>query len=60
MDENRIEGFARRSAAKYRKALEQMTGDAKMRVEGLANQAAGAAQELYGQTGGRGARHAAI
>ncbi|MGC2527857.1 MAG: CsbD family protein [Candidatus Acidiferrum sp.] len=50
MDDNRIEGTARKIGGKVQEGVGEVTGDAKTRVEGLANQAAGAAQDLYGQT----------
>ena len=50
MDDNRIEGSARKIGGKVQEGVGEVTGDAKTRVEGLANQAAGAAQDLYGQT----------
>jgi uncharacterized protein YjbJ (UPF0337 family) len=49
MDENRIEGTARNVGGKVEEGFGRVTGDAKMRTEGLVNQAAGAAQDLYGQ-----------
>jgi uncharacterized protein YjbJ (UPF0337 family) len=50
MDENRIEGTATNLGGKVQEGVGHVTGDVKTRVEGLANQATGAAQDLYGQT----------
>jgi uncharacterized protein YjbJ (UPF0337 family) len=50
MDENRISGTARNIGGKTEEAVGRMTGDLKTQVEGKFNQAAGAAQDLYGQT----------
>jgi uncharacterized protein YjbJ (UPF0337 family) len=50
MDENRIEGTLRKAGGKVQEGFGDVTGDAKTRVEGMANQAASAAQDLYGQT----------
>ena len=49
MDENRIAGTARNMGGKGEEGFGRMTGDTKSQVEGIANQAAGAAQDLYGQ-----------
>ena len=49
MDENRVEGTARNLGGKVQEGLGKFTGDARKQAEGLANQAAGAAQDLYGQ-----------
>ncbi len=49
MDENRIAGTARNMGGKVEEGFGRMTGDTKSQVEGIANQAAGAAQDLYGQ-----------
>jgi uncharacterized protein YjbJ (UPF0337 family) len=49
MDENRVEGTARNLGGKVQEGLGRMTGNARTQAEGLANQAAGAAQDLYGQ-----------
>ena len=49
MDENRIEGTARNLGGKAEEAFGKVTGDARKRTDGLVNQAAGAAQDLYGQ-----------
>jgi uncharacterized protein YjbJ (UPF0337 family) len=49
MDENRIAGTARNMGGKVEEGFGRVTGDGKSQVEGIANQAAGAAQDLYGQ-----------
>jgi uncharacterized protein YjbJ (UPF0337 family) len=49
MDENRVEGSARNLGGKVQEGFGKVTGDARTQAEGLANQAAGAAQDLYGQ-----------
>lgn len=49
MNEDRIEGSARTVGGKIQEAAGKATGDAKTRVEGELNQAAGHAQDLYGQ-----------
>jgi uncharacterized protein YjbJ (UPF0337 family) len=49
MDENRVEGTARKVGGKVQEGVGRLTGDAGTRAEGLANQAAGTAQDLYGQ-----------
>lgn len=50
MDENRLEGTARNLGGKVQEGVGRATGDPKTRTEGLMNQAAGTAQDLYGQT----------
>jgi uncharacterized protein YjbJ (UPF0337 family) len=50
MDENRIEGAARKYGGQVQGGVGSVTGDTKIRVEGAMNEAAGAAQRLYGQT----------
>jgi uncharacterized protein YjbJ (UPF0337 family) len=50
MDENRIEGTARNLEGKAQEGFGRVTGDAKTKTEGMMNQAAGTAQDLYGQT----------
>jgi uncharacterized protein YjbJ (UPF0337 family) len=50
MDENRIEGTARNLGGEVQEGVGRVTGDVKTKTEGVANQAAGAAQDLYGQT----------
>ena len=49
MDEDRVEGTARNVGGKVQEGLGRVTGDARTRAEGLANQAVGTAQDLYGQ-----------
>jgi uncharacterized protein YjbJ (UPF0337 family) len=49
MDENRIAGTARNLGGKVEEGVGRATGDAKTQVRGIADQAAGAAQDLYGQ-----------
>ena len=49
MDENRITGTARNLGGKVEEGVGRVTGDAKTQVRGIADQAAGAAQDLYGQ-----------
>jgi uncharacterized protein YjbJ (UPF0337 family) len=46
MDENRLYGTARNVGGKVGRA----TGDVKTHIQGKLDQAAGAAQDLYGQT----------
>jgi uncharacterized protein YjbJ (UPF0337 family) len=50
MDENHLEGTARKLGGKVQEGVGRVTGDAKTRGEGAVNQAAGTAQDLYGQT----------
>jgi uncharacterized protein YjbJ (UPF0337 family) len=50
MDENRLEGTARNLGGKIEEGVGRATGDTKTKAEGLMNQAAGTAQDLYGQT----------
>jgi uncharacterized protein YjbJ (UPF0337 family) len=49
MDENRVEGTVRNVGGKVHEGVGRLTGDARTRAEGLANQAAGTAQDLYSQ-----------
>ena len=49
MDENRVEGTARDVGGKVQEGWGKVTGNAQTQAEGLANQAAGTAQDLYGQ-----------
>jgi uncharacterized protein YjbJ (UPF0337 family) len=49
MDENRIAGTARNLAGKAEEGVDRVTGDAKTQVRGMADQAAGGAQDLYGR-----------
>ena len=50
MDEDRIVGAPRNVGGKMQEGFNRVTGEAAAQVKGTANQAAGAAQELYGQT----------
>jgi uncharacterized protein YjbJ (UPF0337 family) len=50
MDENRLEGTARNVGGKVQEGVSRAAGDVKTKTEGVMNQAAGAAQDLYGQT----------
>jgi uncharacterized protein YjbJ (UPF0337 family) len=50
MDENRLEGNVRNVGGKIQEGLGRATGDTKSQAEGIVNQTAGAAQDLYGQT----------
>lgn len=49
MDENRLEGNVRNVGGKVQEGVGRFTGDTKSKVEGAMNQAAGTAQDLYGQ-----------
>ena len=49
MDEYRIEGTAHNLGGKVQEGVGKVTGSARTQAEGLANQATGAAQDLYGQ-----------
>ena len=49
MDENRVKGTARNLGGKAEETWGNVTGDARTQGEGVINQAAGAAQDLYGQ-----------
>jgi uncharacterized protein YjbJ (UPF0337 family) len=50
MDENRISGTARNLGGKVEEGAGSVTGDLKTQVQGKLDQAAGVAQDLYGQT----------
>jgi len=50
MDENRVEGTVCEYGGCFQESVGTITGDAKTRAKGAMNEAAGAAQELYGQT----------
>jgi uncharacterized protein YjbJ (UPF0337 family) len=50
MDETRVEGTARKYGGRVQEGVGSVTGDTKTRVEGAINEAAGTAQQLYGQT----------
>ena len=49
MNEDRVMGTARNLGGKVQEGVGRVTGDTKSQVEGVMNQAAGAAQDLYGQ-----------
>jgi uncharacterized protein YjbJ (UPF0337 family) len=49
MNEDRVVGTARNLGGKAQEGFGRVTGDTKSQVEGVINQAAGAAQDLYGQ-----------
>src|SRR5262245_497219 len=49
MDEDRVVGTARNLGGKVQEGLGRVRGDVKMQAEGVINQAAGTAQDLYGQ-----------
>jgi len=49
MNEDRVVGTARNVGGKAQEGFGRVVGDTKLQAEGLANQAAGAAQDLYGQ-----------
>jgi uncharacterized protein YjbJ (UPF0337 family) len=49
MNEDRMEGSAKNLGGKIEEGFGRATGDVKSQGEGKINQAAGAAQELYGQ-----------
>ena len=49
MNEDRVVGTARNLGGKVQQGVGRVTGDPKSQVEGVMNQAAGAAQDLYGQ-----------
>ena len=50
MDENRLTGSTRNLGGKIEEKAGSVVGDARTQVEGTLDQAAGAAQDLYGQT----------
>ena len=50
MDENRLSGTARNLGGKAEEGIGRLTGDVKTQLQGKLDQAAGAAQDLYGQT----------
>jgi uncharacterized protein YjbJ (UPF0337 family) len=49
MDEDRIAGTARKLGGKVQEDVGGFTGDTQTQIKGMANQAAGTAQDLYGQ-----------
>jgi uncharacterized protein YjbJ (UPF0337 family) len=50
MDEDRISGTVRNVGGKIEEGVGRLTGDARTQIQGKLDQAAGAAQDLYGQT----------
>ena len=50
MNEDRIAGTARNVGGKVEEGVGRVTGDIKEQVQGKLDRAAGAAQDLYGQT----------
>jgi uncharacterized protein YjbJ (UPF0337 family) len=50
MNEDRISGTARNLGGKVEEGIGRVTGDVKTQFQGKLDQAAGAAQDLYGQT----------
>jgi uncharacterized protein YjbJ (UPF0337 family) len=50
MDEDRISGTARNVGGQIEEGVGRLTGDARTQMKGKLDQAAGAAQDLYGQT----------
>ena len=48
-DENRFEGAARNIGGKVGETVGRLTGDASTQIQGKAEQAAGMAQDTYGQ-----------
>jgi uncharacterized protein YjbJ (UPF0337 family) len=50
MDEDRLYGTARNLGGKVEEGIGQATGDVKSQIRGKLDQAAGTAQDLYGQT----------
>ncbi len=49
MNEDRIAGTARKVGGKVQEGFGRVTGDPTTEAEGIVNQAAGAAQDVYGQ-----------
>jgi uncharacterized protein YjbJ (UPF0337 family) len=49
MDEDRLYGTARNLGGKVEEGIGQATGDVKSQIRGKLDQAAGTAQDLYGQ-----------
>jgi uncharacterized protein YjbJ (UPF0337 family) len=60
MDEDRISGTARNVGGKIEEGVGRLTGDARTQIQGKLDQAAGAAQDLYGQTAHAATRAAAL
>ena len=49
MNQDSVVGSAKTLGGKVQEGVGRVTGDTKTQVEGVVNQAAGAAQDLYGQ-----------
>ena len=49
MDENRVSGTARNIGGKIEEGVGALTGNTKTQIQGMLDQASGAAQDLYGQ-----------
>ena len=49
MNEDRVVGSARKLGGKAQEGFGRVTGDTDTQIEGAINQAAGAAQDIYGQ-----------
>ena len=49
MDEDRIAGTARKLGGKIQEDVGRFAGDTQAQLKGMAHQAAGTAQDLYGQ-----------
>jgi uncharacterized protein YjbJ (UPF0337 family) len=49
MNEDRVAGTTKNLGGKVQEGFGRVTGDTKSQADGLINQAAGAAQDLYGQ-----------
>jgi uncharacterized protein YjbJ (UPF0337 family) len=49
MNEDRVVGTTRNLGGKAQEGIGRITGDTRSQVEGVINEAAGAAQDLYGQ-----------
>ena len=49
MDEDRITGTAKNLGGKVEEGIGRLTGNAQTQLKGQAHQAAGAAEDLYGQ-----------
>ena len=56
MSEDRVAGTVRNVGGKAQEGLGRVTGDIKTQTEGVANQVAGAAQDIYGQARESGAK----
>ena len=54
MDEDRIAGTARKLGGKVQEEVGRFSGDTQTQIKGMANQAAGTAQDLYGQAADAG------